>query len=92
MVNDGVGISSWPLHKDAVTHLAPIPHHAARLNHLTPVPQCVMCCSSTTPRSLEVVFILEWLCFKMVVGEKERWEMSSTIGNCQGLQTATLCC
>jgi len=59
MVNGGVGISSCTMHKDAVTHLAPFPRHAARLNHLTPVPCCVTC-FPTTPHSLEVVFVVDW--------------------------------
>jgi len=60
MVNDGMGISSCTLHKDAITHLAPIPRHAARLNDLTPILRCVTCCPSTTPCSLEVVFVVDW--------------------------------
>jgi len=74
MVNGGVGISGCTMHKDAVTHLAPFPRHAARLNYLTPVPCCVTCfpngrLSSIGGLSLKML---------VVVGEKECWDRSST--------------
>ena len=70
------GISSYTVHNDAVTHLAPFPCHAAQLNHLTPIPGCVTCCP-TTPRSLEVVFIVNWVWRCWWWSEKRNIEISS---------------
>jgi len=50
----------------------------------------LMCCPSTTPRSLEAVFILEWeVGFEDGGGRKGALrDDPSTIANCQELQTA----